>query len=343
MTVSTVDVEATLAHYGDITRAAIHDLLIDGGAVPYLTDLALDYPARGGKAIRPAIVLAACQAFGGAMTDALGAAVAIELLHNAFLIHDDIEDQSNRRRGGPTLHRLHGVALALNAGDALAVLSLRPLREVAGLPAGLQEVVFDEYLAMAQHTIAGQARELGWRRDNMVDLRPADYLALVGAKTCWYTTIYPLRVGALIGSRGAADLAVLSRFGFYLGAAFQIRDDLLNLVGSYEDLGKEILDDIREGKRTLMLVHLLGAATPAERRMLARFLARPQAERKAADVYRVAGLMERHGSVEFAIAYAQGVAAAARDALAGAFAQVPSSPHVDFLHALVPYMVERDR
>ena len=77
-------------------------------------------------------------------------------------------------------------------------------------------------------------------------------------KTCWYTTIHPLRVGAIVGSGGTAELAPLVRFGFHFGAAFQIRDDLLNLVGDEQTYGKEILGDLYEGKRTLPLVHLIG-------------------------------------------------------------------------------------
>lgn len=338
-----LDVEATLARYGELTRAAMRDVIDDGERAPYLTELLGEYPARGGKAIRPALLLATCQAFGGTLREAMGPAVAIEMLHNAFLIHDDVEDQSTRRRGRPTLHQLHGVPLAVNTGDALAVLSLRPLGDTSGLGSRLQQAVFDEYLAMAQRTIAGQARELGWRRDNVVDLEPEDYLRLIGGKTCWYTTIYPLRVGALIGSRGAVDLDALTRFGFYLGAAFQIRDDLLNLVGTEAEVGKELTDDVREGKRTLMLIHLLGAAGLGDRDWLVGYLARPEAERAEADVARVVELMERHGSVAFAVDYGHGIAAAAHEALGPAFAGVPPSPHLDFVRRMVPYMLERTR
>jgi geranylgeranyl diphosphate synthase type II len=337
------DVEGTLAHYGELTGRAMRDILGGGDDAPYLTDLLADYPGRPGKALRPSLVLATCQAFGGSLREAMAPAVAIEMLHNAFLIHDDIEDQSRLRRGRPTLHRLHGVPLALNTGDALAMLSLRPLSEDGALGSRIQRAILDEFLSMAQRTIAGQARELGWRRDNVVDLGPQDYLELIGAKTCWYTTIYPLRVGALIGSRGSADLEALTRFGFYLGAAFQIRDDLLNLLGTDDGYGKELLDDVREGKRTLMLIHLLGAATPADRRWLQAYLAKPMRERTTDEVGRIVDLMGKYGSVDFAIDYGHGIAHAAHDALEGAFAGVPPSRHAAFVAGLVPYMLERTR
>ena len=124
-------------------------------------------------------------------------AVSIELLHNALLIHDDIEDGSDERRGTPTLHALHGVPLALNAGDALGLLSLRPLKENVA-PSGICASpmrIFEETERMALQTTEGQALELGWCRDNRTDLGAEDYLTMVLKKTCWLTTIHPLRVG----------------------------------------------------------------------------------------------------------------------------------------------------
>jgi geranylgeranyl diphosphate synthase type II len=342
--VDLAEVEVTLARYGDLVRAEMARVLAGQPDAPYLSDLVADYPSRPGKAIRPALVLATCQAFGGTEQEALAPATAVELLHNAFLVHDDVEDQSCRRRGRPTLHQLHGVPLAVNAGDGLALVSLEPLRATPDtLGSRLAQQVLDEHLAMTRRTIAGQARELGWRRDNVTDLTPDDYLGLIGAKTCWYTTIHPLRVGALIGGRGGADLDALSRFGFHLGAAFQIRDDLLNLLGQPDEHGKDINDDVREGKRTLMLIHLLDAAPAADRQWLVDYLGRPEDDRTDSQVARVVELMHEHGSIDFAVAYGHGLAAAAHEAFAPAFGNLAGSPHLDFIRGLVPYMLERTR
>ena len=334
-------VEATLARYSKLTRAAMQEYLRERSPARYLYDLVRDYPSRSGKGIRPSLLLATCQAFGGSIGEALGPAVAIELAHNAFLVHDDVEDDSRQRRGRPTLHRLHGVPLAVNAGDALAVLALKPLRDRTPLGTRLSQRVADEFLSMVVRTIEGQATELGWRADNVVALEPTDYLELIGQKTCWYTTVWPLRVGALIGSRGTAPLESLTRFGFYLGAAFQIRDDLLNVVGSESVYGKELLGDIREGKRTLMLIHLLGAASPAEREWVVAYLARPDTDRTRADADRIREMMERHGSLDFAFQFGQGIATAAYETFDEAFAEVPPSTHREFIRGLVPYMLAR--
>src|SRR4029079_18070314 len=139
----------------------------------------------------------------------------------------------------------------------------------------------DEFELMARRTIEGQARELGWRRDGVRDLTPDDYLDLIMHKTCWYTTIHPLRVGALIGSFGRADLDSLVRFGFYLGAAFQIQDDVLNLVGDESKYGKESCGDLYEGKRTLMVIHLLAETRGVDRHTVERFVAMERPERTA--------------------------------------------------------------
>ena len=261
-----VDTAAELRRYADLTRAAIRDELERGEVSEYLADALRDYPSRPGKGIRPALLLATCEAHGGLIADALPSAVAIEMLHNAFLIHDDIEDGSHLRRGRPTLHEIHGVPLAIHAGDALALRGIGALRgNVDVLGSRLAADVFDEFDFMSRHTADGQAIDLGWRRENRLDLTPEDYLDLMMKKTSWYTTVLPLRVGALVGSRGAADLKPMIDFGFFLGAAFQIQDDLLNLVGDPAVYGKERFGDIREAKRTLAVIHLAAMADPADR------------------------------------------------------------------------------
>jgi geranylgeranyl diphosphate synthase type II len=160
-------------------------------------------------------------------------------------------------------------------------------------------------------------------------------------KTCWYTTILPLRVGAIAGSRGRADAEPLIRFGFLLGAAFQIQDDILNEVSVEGDYGKEPLGDLLEGKRTLMLIHVLAAAAPDDRVRIERFLAASRRERTFDEAAWVARCMERYGSVAFARAFAAGIASDAAAAFAGAFAAVPESRSRDFVRALIPFMVER--
>jgi geranylgeranyl diphosphate synthase type II len=335
-------VEAYSDEVSRLVRRSMLDAIPDGEPHRWLYRVARAYPSRPGKAIRPALCVATSRAFGGSDRDILPVAVAIELLHNAFLVHDDIVDGSERRRGRPTLTAEYGLGLALNAGDALAVLSNQVLRHHAGSMDGdLAERLLSEFDAMALRTLEGQATELGWRRDRVDELEPEDYLDLIMHKTCWYTTVHPLRVGALIGSRGAAELGPMVRFGFYLGAAFQIQDDLLNLLGTELEYGKEIDGDLYEGKRTLPLIHLLRNARGPDRHALDRYLSLERSERTAQMVSEIRGLLEAYGSIAFAAAYAKGIAGAALDAFEEAFAPATEGPDRDFVRALVPYMLDR--
>jgi geranylgeranyl diphosphate synthase, type II len=335
------EVEEQLALYSAVVRDAMDSFLAAGKRSDFLSDLVRDYPRRPGKGIRPALLLASCQAYGGALGDGLRAAVALELLHNAFLIHDDLEDASTSRRGGPSLHVAHGLPLAVNAGDALATHALEPLLDGDALGSRLSRLVVREFVTTVHTTTEGQALELGWRRDNIVDLQPSDYLRMAIRKTCWYTTVSPLRLGALIGSRGRAPLHALSRFGSFLGVAFQIRDDVLSTTPSASSNGKDALGDIREGKRTLMLIHLLGEAEQNERQWLIEFLASPEASRTRAQADRVLHLMRDHGSINFARGYAEAMATAACDCFESTFAGAGERSAVRFIQQLIPYMVSR--
>lgn len=335
-------VPSVLREYGERTRASLFDYLPSREPKRWLYDLVREYPSRGGRSMRPTICIAAARAFGGSVEDALPTAVSIELMHNAMLIHDDIQDESELRRGKPALHVSEGIPIAINAGDALSLLSLRPLVDNRRrLGAELSMRLFEETERMAAASAEGQAMELGWRRDNVCDVTEADYLKMVMCKTCWLATIHPLRVGALIGTRGRIDPEVFVRLGFVLGAAFQIQDDLLNLVGDGARYGKELSGDIYEGKRTIMLIRLFELGTPGERARLQAMLGRPRAERTSEDVVWTRALMDRYGCIEHARKTAHALAGAAKHELEILFESLPDSRDRRFVEALPEWVIER--
>ncbi len=149
-------------------------------------------------------------------------------------------------------------------------------RGILGAQASWQ--IVEETERMMTHSLEGQAIELAWIRGNVCDLGVRDYMQMCLKKTSWYSFIYPMRVGALIARPGRLEKDEFCRLGWYFGAAFQIQDDILNLTGDYERYGKEIAGDLWEGKRTLMLIHVLKHCRPQERVRLRRFLARPREE-----------------------------------------------------------------
>jgi geranylgeranyl diphosphate synthase type II len=158
-------------------------------------------------------------------------------------------------------------------------------------------------------------------------------------KTSWCTCIFPCRAGALIRGGESIDLDRLYTFGWYLGAAFQIQDDILNLAGDYAAYGKKIAGDLCEGKRNLMLIHLLRHAGSVEREAVRRFLGKPRQERSRAEVEALHRRLEDQGSINFARALA-GAAVAAGEV---AFAALPDSEDKAFLLDTARYVIERDR
>jgi geranylgeranyl pyrophosphate synthase/uncharacterized protein with NAD-binding domain and iron-sulfur cluster len=310
----------------------------------YLYGLVKDFIGRSGKGLRPALCIATARALGGRAEDALPAAAGIEMLHNAFLVHDDIEDGSDSRRGLPTMHRRAGIPIAVNAGDTMNALGMRLFRrtgERLGPAAALR--IFDEVDHMIVETLEGQAMELGWVRDNDLMVGPDDYLRLVLKKTAWYSFIHPMRIGALVANGDDQNLSRFDRFGYLVGLAFQITDDVLNLKGNLARYGKEINGDLWEGKRTLMLTHALGNANRLDRAWMTGFLARPRERRLPREVLRLHQIIASGGSIQWAqqaaAAFAQ---AAAREFESSAFAGVNANPDLDWLRALSDFVAERE-
>lgn len=337
---------ALLERYGAATRAEVARYLGTSTPSPYLDEMLADYPARGGKMLRPTICIANAQVFGAnlsgdTMVAAVRCAAAIEMLHNALLIHDDVQDGSELRRGRPTLHALHGVPLAINAGDALLFTAFRPLVDaVRPFSSEITRQVLEVTMTMARQTAEGQALELGWRDRNVTDLTEADYLRMALKKTAWMGMIWPAQLGLILGSQGRGDAERVVRFGYFLGLAFQIEDDLRNLS---EDpgYGKEQNGDLAEAKRTLMLIHVLGVCDAVERSRLDAFLALRREDRSPEDVLWLAQLMHARGSITHARAVAAAMAGAATHEFAGVYGALEPSEDLAFLGGLVRWVFDR--
>jgi geranylgeranyl diphosphate synthase type II len=335
--------EAELASYRDRVMATIRASIPDREPKQYLYDLVSRHLERDGKGIRPALCIATCRAFGGDAEQALPSAAAIELLHNAFLVHDDIEDNSEYRRDRPTLHRQYGIPLAVNAGDAMNAMSLRVLKgNLTRLGPERSARILEEFDHMSIETIEGQAMELGWIRDNDCNTTEEDYLLMVLKKTCWYSFIHPCRIGALIAKPDMPNLDAFNRFGYYLGTAFQIQDDVLNLTGDRSKYGKEIGGDLLEGKRTLILAHVFKNGGPQEKQRLKAFLGKPRSQRLPREVAWVHDLLRSHGCIEYARKVARAFADSARCEVDTAYADASPGGDLDFVRSLLDYMVRRD-
>ena len=260
-----------------------------------------DYPSRHGKGMRPFLCVTTCKAVGGTEEDAILTAACIELFKNWILIHDDIEDGSELRRGEPALHKKYPEALALNAGDALhARMWEALLRNKKSLGTEKTVAVLAEFSQMVNQTTEGQHMELGWVTAKRWDLKEKDYYEMCTRKTSWYTIASPCRLGAIVAGAGREVLDQLREFGMALGVAFQIQDDSLNLIGDEEKYGKAKSDDILEGKRTLILLHLLEAVGQGERDKIVSIMNKERNAKTASDVSYVLSLVEKYDAVGYA-------------------------------------------
>lgn len=245
------------------------------------------FTAGGGKRVRPVLALLGAEAVGGRADQALSCGVAIELFQSAALIHDDIADASELRRGEPCLYRTEGLGLAINAGDLALTRVFEIVLADGSLPAERRLRVLEELVRMERHTLEGQALDLGWARDGRWDVTSDDYLYMIDGKTAWYTVASPLYAGALAAGAEPDAVRGLIEVGLPAGLAFQLQDDLLNLVGDADAQGKDFRSDITEGKRTLAVVWALEHLGGAERSELVELL-----ESRTADTSRLARAVE---------------------------------------------------
>ena len=256
-----------------------------------------DYPERGGKRLRGLLLLLSTAAHGAPWEKGLGVAAALELFQNWVLIHDDIEDDSEDRRGRPALHKQVGVPVALNVGDALHIYMWRTLLRHTWKLGAAGERIVSTFEAMISHTAEGQHLDLAWVAEARFSITEADYLAMVTLKSAYYTVVGPLTLGALCA--GADPDPGLSEAALALGVAFQIRDDVLNLMNDVS-YGKEFAGDLFEGKRTLILAHFFAHAAPALQDEVKELLGRPRAQKTHAEVGRVLLLLRAAGSLDYA-------------------------------------------
>jgi geranylgeranyl diphosphate synthase type II len=339
--------DADLFDIMEVCRRRVADeifrLIPNRRPVDSLYGLMREYPARGGKGLRPTLCIATCGAFGGQSEDAVQIATAVEMFHNAFLIHDDIEDESINRRGKRCLHTEHGIPLAVNAGDSLNLLAVETvLRNIDRLGLARTLAMIDEIIRMCRESLEGQAIELGWIRKGIVPTRDADYINMVTRKTSWYTCRSPCRLGAIAaGHTRPHELDLIGEVFKEVGVAFQIQDDVLNLVGEEDLYGKEAFGDLLEGKRTLMLIHLMRTVSKRQRTGLLRWLARSRDERTLAESAEVLGRMTRNGSIQYARAVAARHAARAAELFEQTLGFIPQSEDKAILRQVIHYVNTR--
>jgi len=288
------DLNSILEKYGALVNRQIEKYIPRSGQPATLHQPIWELLDRGGKRFRPALTFLFCEAVGGRARNALGAAAAVEILHNMTLIHDDIEDQSELRRGKRCIHLMFGVPTAINSGDAMLIKVFEAAMD-GPLMAERKGRLVQRFAQRAFQITKGQAFE--FELNSREDFTEQDVIEVLENKTGALVAL-ACESGAIVGGAKKNQLSAATRFGESIGVGFQIIDDLLNVAGDVRKYGKEIGGDIREGKRTIMAAHLVKSASTEDRVRFMHVLGKASISQEeisqAIDTYR------KYGSLDYA-------------------------------------------
>lgn len=308
-----------------------------------LKTMMLDYPYRGGKHLRSVLCVMTCEAFGGKAEDAMNTAIAFELFQHWILIHDDIEDYSEERRGKPALHKIHGMPLAVNTGDAMHFRMWETLfsnKKNLGLKRTFK--ILDEFIKMGRKCTEGQSIEIEWVENKIWSMKEEDYYVMAGLKTANYTFTFPFRMGAIIAGTKDKQLEASFSMGEKIGIAFQIQDDVLNLVGDKDKYGKELGGDLWEGKRTLMLIHVVNHCAPEEKTKVMEIMNKRREEKTESEVRYVWDLMLKYKSIDHANKKALEFANEAKKEFEKEFAFLQETEAKSFIRGVIDFVINRE-
>ena len=254
---------------------------------------------RGGKRWRPALFLLVCEALGKKADDYLDFAIIPEVIHNGTLIIDDIEDDSNFRRGKQCTYKVYGTDIAVNAGNTMYYLPLLPLMENRGkIPSEMLRDLYEIYVQEMINLSMGQAMDIAWHKGiaNANELVEKDYLQMCAYKTGTLARM-AARLAALLAGASSDLVAKLGHYAESIGLAFQMQDDVLDLTGKeFAEKKGGLGQDITEGKRTLMVINTLRKASSSDKKRLVQILNMHTSNQALRD--EAIDIMEKYDAIE---------------------------------------------
>ena len=258
---------------------------------PILYESIREFSLRKGKRIRPLLLILSymgyCDKRKRISSSLYNASTCIEMLHNFMLIHDDIIDRSDLRRGKPTLHKLLGKTvktadpkklgydLGIIAGDIVYALAIDAFLSIKETPKR-KERALQYFIQTAAFTAMGEFIDTVYGVEKLSKIKEKDVFLNYTLKTARYTFDCPLVVGALLAGARKKDITLLSKLGILIGQAFQIQDDIIGVFGSQKNIGKSILSDLAESKKTLLVCHAYKKLRGQKRKLFMRFFNKPK-------------------------------------------------------------------
>lgn len=228
--------------------------------------------SAGGKRIRPVLCLMSAEMFGATADMAVDAALGLEIFHNFTLLHDDIMDKSDMRRGRPTVHKKWTENIAILSGDLMSLVACRCTSRTAKA----REAVLETFLQTAIEICEGQQYDMDFETDDNVTVD--DYMNMINLKTA-VLLAGSMKIGALIAGASQSDCENIYQYGRYAGLAFQLQDDLLDTYGDAAVFGKPIGGDIAENKKTFLLINAMNRATGDAKSELQKWLSKGNFDR----------------------------------------------------------------
>jgi len=298
-----------------------------------------EFLERGGKRWRPSLFLLVCEALGGNPEEFLDFAIIPEVVHNGTLITDDVEDQSDFRRGKPCTYKMFGTDIAINLGNAMYYLPLLTIiKNRDKLSADKRSKIYEIYVQEMINLSLGQATDIAWHKGlaNADEIPEDQYLQM-----CLYKTGTLARMAAKMAAvlAGASDKVVeeMGKFAGAIGVAFQIQDDILDLVGEeFAEKKGGLGKDITEGKRTLMLIHALKKAKPADKKRLLEIINMHTTDQNLKN--EAIGIIKKYGSIDYAKEYARTMV---KENWTQIERRLPPSEAKEKLRSFANYLIER--
>jgi len=311
----------------DMERVEVEFCRQSASSIPLITEIGQYLQVSGGKRLRPVLVLLAAKLCGYEGAPAIRLGAAFEMIHTATLVHDDVIDKAETRRGRPSINVRWGNHSSVLAGDWLY------MQAFSTALAERNFKILDLLIGLTQVMVEGELLQLAYLRKT--DLTEDDYFELTYRKTaCLFSAC--VRAGALLADKPEEEENLLASYGVNLGLAFQLIDDVLDFTSSEEKLGKPIGNDLREGKVTLPLIYLLQECTPEEAQKLARVFEDGGFQHVA--FAEIVELVERYEALGRARAKAKKFAEEAKHCLEG----FPESVYKDALMSLPEFIIARE-
>jgi len=327
-----MDLEQELKKRADFFNKHLKKFL-EGGHPENLYNAARHLPLAGGKRLRPCFAMISCESVKGDITNVIPLAIALELIHNFTLVHDDIMDNSKLRRNMPTVHIKYGESAAINAGDLLFIKAFESMHNITGDCSIFKNVEFG-FINFIKEICEGQQIDMNFEKRQIIN--EEEYLEMIHKKTAVFFQ-FAAEAGAILGGGSREEVNALNEYGLNSGLGFQIWDDYLDISSHENILGKDIGNDIRNGKKTLIAVHCLNNATGKDKKLLNRIFGNINATEK--EVRQVYSIFKKLKSIDYAKNSALNYVNKAKKALD----ILPDSNSKQLLLELADYSIKREK